>query len=115
MKDTPLPAQPVPVHDYKVIKCSKRVLSPVERATEVLFELIMVLMILNSLDVAETVREGVRTMLLGALGCNLAWGIIDAVLYLMGRLADRGGDSAPCASCAKPPVTKIPTPHRLPR
>ena len=28
-------------------------------------------------------------MLIGALGCNLAWGIIDAVLYLMGGLADK--------------------------
>jgi VIT1/CCC1 family predicted Fe2+/Mn2+ transporter len=28
-------------------------------------------------------------MLIGALGCNLAWGIIDAILYLMGCLAER--------------------------
>jgi VIT1/CCC1 family predicted Fe2+/Mn2+ transporter len=30
----------------------------------------------------------------GALGCNLAWGIIDAILYLMGCLADKGGGLA---------------------
>ncbi len=29
-------------------------------------------------------------MLLGALGCNLAWGIIDAVFYLMARLSEQG-------------------------
>ena len=29
-------------------------------------------------------------MLIGALGCNMAWGIIDAVLYLMGCLAEKG-------------------------
>jgi len=29
-------------------------------------------------------------MLIGALSCNLAWGIIDAVLYLMGSMAERG-------------------------
>jgi VIT1/CCC1 family predicted Fe2+/Mn2+ transporter len=29
-------------------------------------------------------------MLIGALGCNLAWGIIDGVLYLMGCLAEKG-------------------------
>ena len=29
-------------------------------------------------------------MLIGALGCNFAWGIIDAILYLMGCLADQG-------------------------
>ena len=31
----------------------------------------------------------VRTMLIGALGCNLAWGIIDAGLYLIARLSER--------------------------
>jgi VIT1/CCC1 family predicted Fe2+/Mn2+ transporter len=31
-------------------------------------------------------------MILGALGCNLAWGIIDGGLYLLGRLEDRGRD-----------------------
>ncbi len=29
-------------------------------------------------------------MLIGALGCNLAWGIIDGILYLMGCLAEKG-------------------------
>jgi hypothetical protein len=29
-------------------------------------------------------------MLFGAFGCNLVWGIIDAVLYLMACLAERG-------------------------
>jgi VIT1/CCC1 family predicted Fe2+/Mn2+ transporter len=69
---------------------SKRVLQPVDRISEVLFGLIMVLTFTGSLSVAEAGREGVRTMLIGALGCNLAWGIIDALLYLMGNLADRG-------------------------
>jgi VIT1/CCC1 family predicted Fe2+/Mn2+ transporter len=29
-------------------------------------------------------------MLIGALGCNIAWGIIDAVFYLMACLAEKG-------------------------
>ena len=29
-------------------------------------------------------------MLIGALGCNLAWGIIDGGMYLMARLIERG-------------------------
>jgi VIT1/CCC1 family predicted Fe2+/Mn2+ transporter len=29
-------------------------------------------------------------MLFAALGCNIAWGIIDAGLYLMGRIGERG-------------------------
>src|SRR3954467_15455563 len=72
------------------VKSSKRVLDPIDRVSEVLFGLIMVLTFTGSLSVAEAGREDVRTMLIGAIGCNLAWGIIDAVLYLMGNLAERG-------------------------
>jgi VIT1/CCC1 family predicted Fe2+/Mn2+ transporter len=68
---------------------SKRALDPVDRVAEVLFGLIMVLTFTGSLSVAESGRDDVRAMLVGALGCNLAWGIIDAILYLMGSLAER--------------------------
>ncbi len=73
---------------------SLRVLGPGERISEVLFGLIMVLTFTGSLSVAEAGREDIRTMLVGALGCNLAWGIIDAVFYLMGSLAEKGRDLA---------------------
>lgn len=69
----------------------RRALEPVDRVSEVLFGLIMVLTFTGSLSVAEAGRDEVRSMLIGALGCNLAWGIIDAVLYLMGCMAERGG------------------------
>ncbi len=78
----------LPQHDP--MKSSKRVLEPHERISEVLFGLIMVLTFTGSLSVAEAGRNDVRTMLIGALGCNVAWGIIDGVLYLMGCLADKG-------------------------
>jgi hypothetical protein len=68
---------------------SRRALDPVDRVAEVLFGLIMVLTFTGSLSVAEAGRDDVRAMLVGALGCNLAWGIIDAILYLMGCLAER--------------------------
>ena len=69
---------------------SKRVFDPIDRVSEVLFGLIMVLTFTGSLSVAEAGRDDVRAMLIGALGCNLAWGIIDAILYLMGCLAEKG-------------------------
>jgi VIT family len=72
------------------IKSSRRVLEPNERIAEVLFGLIMVLTFTGSLSVAEAGRDDVRAMLIGALGCNFAWGVIDGVLYLMGCLADKG-------------------------
>ena len=67
-----------------------RVLEADERIAEALFGLIMVLTFTGSLSVAEAGRDDVRTMLIGALGCNIAWGIIDGILYLMGCLSERG-------------------------
>jgi hypothetical protein len=74
------------------VKSFKRVLEPNERISEVLFGLIMVLTFTGSLSVAQADRAEVRTMLIGALGCNLAWGIIDGAFYLMGCLAEKGRD-----------------------
>lgn len=68
-----------------------RVIDPQQRVFEVLFGLIMVLTFTCSLSAATAGREDVRGMLIGALGCNLAWGIIDGVLFMMGSLADKGG------------------------
>jgi VIT1/CCC1 family predicted Fe2+/Mn2+ transporter len=71
---------------------SLRVLEPIERISEVLFGLIMVLTFTGSLSAAESGRAEVRTMLIGAIGCNLAWGLIDAIMYLMASLADRASE-----------------------
>lgn len=69
---------------------SRSVLDPIERISEILFGLIMALTFTGALSVAQAGRADVREMLLGALGCNLAWGIIDGVFYLMGIVAERG-------------------------
>ncbi len=66
------------------------VLDPTERFSEILFGLIMVLTFTGSLSAAQSGRHEVRTMLVGALGCNLAWGIIDSIFYLMNTLGARG-------------------------
>lgn len=58
---------------------------------EILFGLIMVLTF--TLGAGLVVEEGpgaIRQLLAAALGCNLAWGIIDGAMYLMGVLLDRG-------------------------
>lgn len=69
---------------------ARRVLDPVERVSEVLFGLIMVLTFTGTLSVATAGHAEVREMLVGAIGCNLAWGIVDAVMYLLSTLANRG-------------------------
>jgi len=65
-------------------------LDPMERISEVLFGLIMVLTVTCSFSVAKADQRQVRAMFLAALGCNLAWGAIDAVFYLMGRFSEQG-------------------------
>ena len=54
----------------------------------------MVLTFTGSLSITEAGREDIHAMLIGALGCNIAWGVIDGVFYLMGCLAERGRDLA---------------------
>ena len=71
------------------VKSSKRVLEPYDRISEVLFGLIMVLTFTGSLGVRRGGAQGGSDDAPGALGCNLAWGIIDGVLYLMGCLAEK--------------------------
>jgi VIT1/CCC1 family predicted Fe2+/Mn2+ transporter len=67
----------------------RNALDPVSRATELLFGLIMVLTFTASLNAAEAGRVDVRVMLIGALGCNMAWGLIDAVMYLIATRGER--------------------------
>ena len=59
---------------------------------EVLGELIIMLTFTSALSVSRAGEADVREMLIGSLGCNLAWGIIDAIMYLMNCLAARGGE-----------------------
>lgn len=66
------------------------VLDPIDRISEVLFGLIMVLTSTSTLSVVSAGRPEIRTMIVGALGCNLAWGIIDAGLYVLGCIDERG-------------------------
>ncbi|WP_426614512.1 VIT1/CCC1 transporter family protein [Bradyrhizobium sp. McL0616] len=67
-----------------------RVLEPMERISETLFGLIMALTFICSLGVATAGNINIRTMLIGALGCNLAWGIVDGGLFLLARINDQG-------------------------
>ena len=65
-------------------------LEPMERIAEILFGVIMTLTFTCTLAVETADRLQVRTMLIGALGCNLAWGIIDAGVYLITRINTEG-------------------------
>src|SRR5215471_4357164 len=67
-----------------------RILDPMDRISEVLFGIIMALSFTLTFAVATADSLAVRTMLFAALGCNLAWGIIDGGVYLLARLNESG-------------------------
>jgi hypothetical protein len=66
-----------------------RILEPLDRISEILFGLIMAVTIVGSLSIATAGRDDLRTVLVGALGCNLAWGLVDAVMYLVRAASER--------------------------
>ncbi len=66
------------------------VLSVVDRVSEMLFGLFMALTFTGAVSVAEQGDAQIRTMFIAALGCNLAWGLVDAVMYLVRTATDRG-------------------------
>jgi VIT family len=69
-----------------------RWLDPASSLGEVLFGLIMTLTFTLGAGIIleEEGREGARQLLIALLGCNIAWGIIDAAFYLGDQLFERG-------------------------
>ena len=69
-----------------------RYLDPGARMGEILFGLIMTLTFTlgAGLIVQEEGREGARELLVATIGCNIAWGIIDGVFYILGQMFERG-------------------------
>ncbi len=65
-------------------------LSPIDRISEMLFGLLMALTFTGAVSVAESGKAEIRTMFLAALGCNLAWGLVDAVMHLIRTVTERG-------------------------
>jgi hypothetical protein len=61
-----------------------RYLDPAETLAEILFGLIMVLTFIIGADLITT-KEQLDThgLIIAAVGCNIAWGVIDAVLFLL--------------------------------
>ena len=66
------------------------ILNPVDRIAEMLFGLFMALTFIGAVTVAGRGQDEVRTLFIAAFGCNLAWGLVDAVMYLVRTAAERG-------------------------
>jgi VIT1/CCC1 family predicted Fe2+/Mn2+ transporter len=66
------------------------VLDTVDRVSELCFGLFMALTFVGTVSAATSGEEAGRKMLYTALGCNLAWGLADAVMYLLRTIVNRG-------------------------
>src|SRR5215469_1797892 len=66
------------------------VLNTVDRVCELCFGLFMALTFIGAVKAVTAGEDAGYKMFLAALGCNLAWGLADAVMYLVRTLADRG-------------------------
>jgi len=89
MQDAPAARSPSPML-AGVGPTRERILDPIDRNSEILFGLFMVLTFTCTLSVATAGRQDIRTMLAAAIGCNIAWGFVDAMMYVLRNLVDRG-------------------------
>ena len=80
----------MPHHHPRRQRFAERHLDPGDRLAEFLCGLIMVLTF--TLGAGLTIEDGpdaAFSLLLAAVGCNLAWGVIDGVLYVLTAMSNR--------------------------
>ena len=68
----------------------RRILDTVDRVCELCFGLFMALTFIGAVKAVNAGEDAGHKMFVAALGCNLAWGLADAVMYLVRTLAERG-------------------------
>ncbi|HUL73588.1 MAG TPA: VIT1/CCC1 transporter family protein [Vicinamibacterales bacterium] len=66
------------------------VLDPTDRFSEVVFGIIMSMSFTATVHVANAGEQSIRELLYAAVGCNVAWGFVDAVMYVITTVSDRG-------------------------
>ena len=65
------------------------VLDTIDRVSEMCFGLFMALTFVGAVSVAEAGKDSGSMLMHAALGCNLAWGLVDAVMYLVRTVVER--------------------------
>ena len=74
-------------------KILKNYLSASDRLSEIMFGLIMAMTIIGASKIALVSGDeelNGRVIIAAALGCNFAWGLVDAIMYVFTELIDRG-------------------------
>ncbi len=64
-------------------------LDPAERLSEILFGVVMAMGFTGAVRIGLEEASS-RELLIGILGCNIAWGVVDGVMYVLGCILERG-------------------------
>jgi VIT1/CCC1 family predicted Fe2+/Mn2+ transporter len=64
-------------------------LSPFERASEIIFGILMAISVTAAAEITQASEPDVGELAIAALGCNLAWGLIDGVIFLLHQQFER--------------------------
>ena len=72
----------------------ERYLDPATRLGEILFGLVMALGFTGAVRLGYEEADN-RALFVGIFGCNLAWAIVDGVMYVLTALFERGTEGPP--------------------
>jgi hypothetical protein len=68
---------------------TRHVLDPIDRLSEIIFGLLMALSFTGTMSALIAEGENVGSVLIAAVGCNVAWGIVDGVMYVLTTAIER--------------------------
>ena len=68
---------------------TRSVLEPIDRMSEIVFGLLMALTFTGTMSASVAGGERVASVLMAALSCNIAWGIVDAVMFVLAIVVER--------------------------
>jgi len=67
----------------------KPLLNTMDRVSEILFGIIMTLTFTCSIGIANTKNTEIRQLIIAAISCNIAWGLVDAIGYIVRTIVQR--------------------------
>ena len=67
----------------------KPLLNAMDRVSEILFGIIMTLTFTCSIGIANAKNTEIRQLIIAAISCNIAWGLVDAISYIVSTIMQR--------------------------
>lgn len=87
-----------------MVERARPVLNPIDRMSEIVFGLLMALSFTGTMSAAVAEGDQVGGVLVAALGCNVAWGIVDGVMFVLAVVVERARKRHLMTSIRKDPL-----------